>query len=67
MSAPRYFIRCTAGGFVIGSRVEDDFGKPLTKQSANRLCRLDNEAEERRRVALGHKTRLEFFVQEVAP
>ena len=45
-----YSVRCFAGdGSMMGSILEDNFGKPLTKRTASNLANFENERSERRR------------------
>ena len=46
----KYAVRCYAGdGSIMGSILENDFGRPLTKREANRLCDFENERSRKRR------------------
>lgn len=38
----RYIVRCCAGGCIVGSRMENDFGEPLTHSEADRIARDEN-------------------------
>ena len=49
----KHIVRVVACGSVIGGCLEDKFGKPLTKRTANALAKQENERSERRRAA-GH-------------
>ena len=45
-----FSVRCFAGeGSMIGSVLENDFGRPLTKREATKLCNFENERSARRR------------------
>ena len=45
-----YSVRCFAGdGSMIGSILENDFNKPLTRREANALCNFENERSEKRK------------------
>lgn len=44
-----WIVRAVACGSVIAGCLEDGFGKPLTKQSAESLAEFENERSERRR------------------
>lgn len=43
-----YIIRCMVGGCIIGGRLENDFGAPLTFREARKLAKAENERSARR-------------------
>ena len=44
-----YIVRCLAGGCVIGGRLENDQGEPLTFREARKLAKAENERSAYRR------------------
>lgn len=45
-----YSVRCYAGdGSMMGSILENNFNRPLTRREANALCTFENERSEKRR------------------
>ena len=56
-----WIVRCIAGGCVIGGRLEDDWGKPLTAKEAKRIARFENAASIRRRAAGIHGSNFEYY------
>jgi hypothetical protein len=44
-----HLVRCCAGGYALGSCMENAFGEPLTRREALKMARFENEHSERRR------------------
>lgn len=47
--AKKWFVRCAAGGCVIGTCDEDNWGQPFTAKSAKAMADFENERSARRR------------------